>query len=370
MLNEVNRMPHSPSPGFSSKVPSRIIVSVAACLVSILRPPTASSLIADAPLRRHVATSRPDVRIRKDTKLGGGSLGNEDDIFGEGDDDFASFRNYYFRRGEEDEDEGRRLAMEFYQELRHRRQDNSMPSHEYGDDEIENSDAAMTTGDGTTNPRSNDAAGVRRPRPSVLRAFATGPVTSSSSSSSSRMPSSSFPPFSLFPLLSLFPPNAPRPATSAGLFSGSGTTVYSSGRSIRAEIEILETSFKKNDDNDISDDGDWRRWVYVGNADDAVRLIALSLIVLSTLYVAVETTSAIGGMGMEIMTWDGAAASANRVMAIVNDGVSGVVVGVGGGGDVFVGEEAAWLLRESSEFAAIVVDAVRTVERLGSQLVR
>ena len=70
------------------------------------------------------------------------------------------------------------------------------------------------------------------------------------------------------------------------------------------------------------------------------------------------------------MTWNGAAASANRVMAIRNDGVSDVVIGFGGGGDVFVGEEAAWLLRESSEFAAIVVDAVRTVEQFGSQLVR
>lgn len=298
--------------------------------------------------------SQLNTKFRSDTRLGWGG-NDENEIFEGGDDDFSD----YFHRGEEDE--GRRLAMEFYHELRHRHRGSDKPLHESGDENNDNDGG----GGGTTHSKNNDAAGVRSRSSSVVQAFANRPDTSSSSRGSSSSP------FSLFPLRSLFPPNVQRPATSAGLFSGSGTTVYSSGRSIRAEIEILETSFKNNDNDD---DGDWRRWIYVGNAehhDDAMRLIVLSLIVLSTVYVAVEITGAIGGgMGMEIMTWNGAAASANRVMAIMNDGVSDVVIGFGGGGDVFVGEEAAWLLRESSEFAAIVVDAVRTVEQFGSQLVR
>ncbi|KAL3811484.1 hypothetical protein ACHAXA_010736 [Cyclostephanos tholiformis] len=357
MKTTVKRAPPSSLPRFSPKKSSRIFVSVG-LIVSSLRPPAASSLVANDPRRRPAAMSQLNTAIamgkmRMDTSLRSG----DDNYYftgGGGGSDFASLDDY-FQRGE---DEGRRLAMEFYLELRHRREDGDEPLRGY-EDEINDEDSAGT---GSTYPKNDHDAGGVRSSSSVRRAFANRPAKSSSSSSSSSSRESSSSPFTLFHLLSLFPANAPRPATSAGLFSGTGTTVYSSGRSLRAEIELLETSFEKNNDNDI----DLRRWMHVGTTteqlDDALRLVALSLIMLSTVYVAIETSGgAIGGM--DIMTWDGAAASANRIMALMNDGMSGVVVGVGNG-EVFVGDEAAWLLRETSGLAAIVVDAVRSVERL------
>ena len=43
------------------------------------------------------------------------------------------------------------------------------------------------------------------------------------------------------------------------------------------------------------------------------------------------------------------------------DGISSMMIGVGSG-DVFLGEDAAWLLKESSIFAATIMDAVGSVE--------
>ncbi|KAL3795206.1 hypothetical protein ACHAW5_004008 [Stephanodiscus triporus] len=265
--------------------------------------------------------------MRLDTKLKNRNENNE------GGDDFASFRN-----SDQGEDEGRRLAREFYQELQYRR--GSKPLHESEKENRSDSGAE-------TIPKNNAV----RVRASTRRTFTIQPTPSSSRESSSL--------FSLLPFFS-FPAMAPRPAASAGLFSGSGTTVYSPGRSIRAEIELLETTSRNNDarNNDV------RHWSYVGTPeqlDDVFRLIALSLIVLPSAYVVAEASGAAGMT--EIMTWEDAAACAYRLVALMNDGMSGVVIGVGNG-DVFVGEDAAWLMRESSELAAIVVDAVRSVERL------
>jgi hypothetical protein len=306
---------------------SRIITSVA-CIIAILGP-KASSLVVNprrptmSPLKSTVKTFPPGLAMRLDTRLKNKSEHNESG------DDFASFG--YFDQGE---DEGRRLAREFYMELQYRQ--GSKPLHESAQ---ENSSDSGTG----TNTKVNPV----RVRASSRRAFANQPTVSSSPSQVSP---------SLFSMIPFFS-SAPRPATSAGLFSGTGTTVYSSGRSIRAEIELLETTLKNND----ARRQDRTYFVAPEQLDDVLRLVALSLVVLSAAYIAVEASGA--AVGMQLMTWDGAAASANRVVALVTDGVSGVVIGVGNG-EVFVGEEAAWLMRESSEFAAIVVDAVRSVERL------
>jgi hypothetical protein len=323
-------------PRFLSKE-SRIIISVA-CIVSFLhRHPMASSLVVNprrptmSPLKGTVAAEKTfpsRLAMRLDTKLKNRNENNE------GGDDFASFRN--FDRGE---DEGRRLAREFYQELQYRQ--GSKPLHESEKENRSDSGAE-------TSPMNNAV----RVRASSRRTFTNQPTPSSSSRESSSL-------FSLLPFFS-FPAMAPRPATSAGLFSGTGTTVYSPGRSMRAEIELLETT---STNIDARNNDAWH-WSYVGTPeqlDDVLRLIALSLIVLSSAYVVAEASGAAGMT--EIMTWEDAAASAYRLAALMNDGVSGVVIGVGNG-DVFVGEEAAWLIRESSELAAIVVDAVRSVERL------
>jgi hypothetical protein len=327
---------------------SRIIFSVA-CIIAILRPKASSSLVANiprrptaSPLTSAVVKTFSPSRLGVLPRLDKTRLKNRNERNNEGaGDDFASFGN--FDRGVEDE--GRRLAREFYQELQFR-QGNNESLHE---------SAQENGGDSGTGPNNTKDNPVRV-RASTRRAFANQPTSSSLSS----QVSSSL--FSMFPFFS----SAPRQATSAGLFSGTGTTVYSSGRSIRAEIELLETTLKNNDAGN-NDSGRRRDWTYYAGTpeqlDDVLRLIALSLVVLSAAYVAVEASGGGAAAGMQLLTWEGAAASANRVVALVTDGVSGVVIGVGNG-EVFVGEEAAWLMRESSDFAAIVLDAVRSVEQL------
>lgn len=110
-----------------------------------------------------------------------------------------------------------------------------------------------------------------------------------------------------------------------------------------------------NDDVRETDNDNHDRWngIYVGT---------LSLFVLSAAYVAIESS----GAGFEIMmtSWDGAAASANPLVALMNDvawdGWSSVRIIVGNG-EVFIGEEAHWLMRELSELALF---AMRSAEHL------
>lgn len=247
--------------------------------------------------------------------------------------DFASFSDF----GRE-EDDGRELAREFYRELQNRQSSSSSGS----------SPASGNDDRGGIVAASSAASGRSR------KLFAT-PTTSSSDAAGP------------FPFLSFLAPQ-PRPAASAGLFSGSGTTVYSSGRSVRAEIEILETTMKNNDA------GNKNLWdsFYVGSpeqAEEVLKLLALSLIVLSAAYVAVEAS---GGMEkMAVISWDEVGASANDALSLMTDatreGVDGMLSGIlvsAGHGDVFLGEEAARLMKESAEWAASVGEAVRSVEDL------
>merc|ERR1712013_858753 len=70
-------------------------------------------------------------------------------------------------------------------------------------------------------------------------------------------------------------------------------------------------------------------------------------------------------MSMSVTTWEDAAASFNDAMStmtdVTKDGMSDMLVSVNGG-DVFLGEEAAWLMKESAEWAASVGEAVRLAE--------
>lgn len=267
-------------------------------------------------------------------------------------DDFASFNDY-----DQEEDESRRLAREFYQELEYRQSQSSMELNLN-----DNNDETYTVRGGERNPTINDAS-ENTIRTVKIRANANSrrPFTNKPT------PQESSPVFPLFPFFS-FPAPAPRPATSAGLFSGSGTTVYSSGRSIRAEIEILETTIKNNEAKN-NKQAPWDS-IYAGSPEqleEALRLVAVSLIVLSAGYIAVEAS---GGM-MELISWDGAAASAaaDHVMSLMNDvvtkdGVSSLMLSMSNGDVSMGGEEAAWLMKESPHMAESMRQVVRSVEEL------
>ena len=133
---------------------------------------------------------------------------------------------------------------------------------------------------------------------------------------------------------------------SAGLFSGGGSTVYSSGRSIRAEIDILNRSMAEESkrrekwyvDFDVSPE----------QMENLLKILGSSLVVVAIAGIVFE----ISGGGISTITLINDAAQ---------DGISSLMIGVGNG-DVFMGEEAAWLMKESSTLAASIVDAVSSVE--------
>jgi len=237
------------------------------------------------------------------------------------DDDFASFNDF---GTEEDVDvEGEGLVRDFYQELELRAQ--SPLKYNPGGKNKQNMDGNKNTA-------------------KTLKIIVNGngnrpPPTSSSSKEP--------PPSASLSIFRFFSSPAP-PTASAGLFSGSGTTVYSSGRSIRAEIEILETTLKNNDAKDNKKQ----------ETEELCRTVAISFIIMLSAGYFVSEASTSGGTTLIL----GDGASADHVMSLV-DGMFGIMVNVGYD-DVFLGEEAAWLVRESSGLAAFVVETVRSVEEL------
>jgi len=260
--------------------------------------------------------------LRTDTKLRTARDNNAED-------DFALFNDF------SQENDGRELAREFYEELQNRQ--SSL-----------NSDETYAVSDGRVGEGNTGAKTTITVRASSRQPFDNRPTTTSSS------------PQQLTPLDQFFSflTPAPRPAASAGLFSGSGTTVYSSGRSIRAEIEILETNMR-NDDLSAKNKGSWDSF-YVGTpeqTEEVFRLVAVSLIVLSAAYIAVEAS---GGGTAVLISWEDAM---SLMTGATKDGMSDIMVSVGNG-DVFWGEEAAWLMKESAEWATAVEEAVRSVETL------
>ena len=152
------------------------------------------------------------------------------------------------------------------------------------------------------------------------------------------------------PLFTTQIPASPKAAGSAGLFSGGGSTVYSSGRSIRAEIDILNRGMaedaKRGDGwgkNGIDFDS-----ISQEQLESLLRFVGASLVFLAISGVIIEVSG--GGISAITLVNDAA-----------QDGISSMMIGVGSG-DVFLGEDAAWLLKESSIFAATIMDAVGSVE--------
>ncbi len=272
-------------------------------------------------------------------------------------DDFASLFNI-LDQGEDDE--GRRLAREFYQEL-HIRQNRSPSSSSRDGNKLEDirrgEDSINYYGEsqaGRINASGKDEAKSRdRRRMNTANQPTASPYSQESSSP-------------LLALLSFFSP-APRPAPSAGLFSGSGTTVYSSGRSIRAEIELLETTIKRNGDQQSTSN----KWPgLLGGiqqqqsdtpqlSDEVFRIAVALLIVLSAAHIVIT----IGGI-TESISWDSSAATSTNVMSLMNDATKSSVVISVGHGDIFMEDEAAWLIRQSSDWVTLAAEAVRSVEEL------
>ena len=146
-------------------------------------------------------------------------------------------------------------------------------------------------------------------------------------------------------------PASPKPAGSAGLFSGGGSTVYSSGRSIRAEIDILNRSMAedaKRGDGWGKNGIDFDSSISQEQLESLLRFVGASLVFLAISGVIIEVSG--GGISAITLVNDAA-----------KDGISSMMIGVGSG-DVFSGEDAAWLLKESSIFAATIMDAVGSVE--------
>ncbi|KAL7533198.1 hypothetical protein ACHAXR_007192 [Thalassiosira sp. AJA248-18] len=303
--------------------------------------------------RSSLAAAFRTFQLRTETKLKNRLDNNADD------DDFAAFNDF------QKEDEGQKLAKEFYQELEYRVSSSEFDTNDNAD---ESYIARNNRGDGKNTNAGEESKNTIRTV--TIRAAGSSPSSSSrrftnQPTTTKTTPQESSNRFPSFPFFS-FPAPAPRPATSAGLFSGSGTTVYSSGRSIRAEIEILESTLKNSESKNNNQGWDG---IYVGSPEqleEILKLIAVSLIVASAAAIAIEASG-----GMTLISWDGAldgaAASANHVMNLMNDatkdGMSSIMISVGNG-DVFMGEEASWLVKESSDLAASVVEAVRSVEDL------
>lgn len=285
----------------------------------------------------------PWLLLGTDTKLKTKRDNNDED-------DFVSFDDF----GQEDEG-GQELARAFYEELDYRQR---QPSSEFNP--TDNDEKLTVSGSDGKNKINKDGS---KKTIKAVRIRADGNNASSVGSrraltnQPTKTSSQGTPPaFSLFQ--SLFPVPAPRPAASAGLFSGSGATVYSSGRSVRAEIEILETTIKNNDAKTNKRGWDGSEEL----SEEVIRVIAVSVLIVCA-WVAVDASG-----GLMVIPWDGAASSANHAVGVINDAMkdefSSIMISVGNG-DVFLGEEAALLMRESSDLAASVLEeAVRSVEEL------
>lgn len=125
----------------------------------------------------------------------------------------------------------------------------------------------------------------------------------------------------LFAILSFLKPPPP-PSASAGLFSGRGQTAHSSGRSQRAEVQLLESSLNnKNGARIIGWDG-----IIIDSKPDQLEQIlkaaAGTLVVLSVAYLAMELT---GGLAI-VFPWEEAVAA-----GIAKEGISSVMIVLGDG---------------------------------------
>lgn len=215
------------------------------------------------------------------------------------DDDFASFNDYQ-------NEEGADLAAQFYQELEYRDITNDDTSKDISA-EVERDTANMRS----IRRNASDSASIERRR-----------ISSQNKSTSNE---------SLLEFLfSLFAPS--QPPQSAGLFSGQGTTVYST-RSIKAEIQILESTIKNNEENEKLE-------MDKEQLEVRVRSVLISLIVLSAAYIALET---------------GDLDSVGTLMNDISESLSSIMISEG---EPLLGDVA-------SELATSLVDAAKSIETLG-----
>ena len=269
--------------------------------------------------------------VRIDTRL---KLKNKQNNNNNADgDDFASYNGGY----EEDNDNmGQELARKFYEEVEYRQ---SQPPSSSSISELEDNIIKDTTTNTIRTVRIQANRNTDKSTSNSRRLFTNQPVTASAAASSSP----------LSDILSFFSISPPAPQ-SAGLFSGRGTTVYGR-RSIQAEIQLLETTLKNQEEAEKRK----KNGIIIRTPEqleDVLRATLVSLILLSAAYMTVES-----GGGMEVLSVDHVAGLLNDV----NEGLSSVMISVGDG-EVFMGEEAAWLMKESSELAAAAVEVVKSIE--------
>jgi hypothetical protein len=142
-------------------------------------------------------------------------------------------------------------------------------------------------------------------------------------------------------LLSFFHPPPP-PSSSAGLFSGNGKgpTAYSSGRSARAEVQLLESSLNKHKGARIIGwDG-----LYIDSKPDQLEQIlkaaAGTVVVLSVAYLATELA---GGLAI-VFPWEGEIFTP-MAGEIAKDGISSILIVLGDGfehvGSLVIGDAAS-----------------------------
>lgn len=265
--------------------------------------------------------------VRIDTRL---KLKNKQNNNNADGDDFASYNGGGY---EDDNDNmGQELARKFYEEVEYRQ--SQPPPPELKDNIIKD-----TTTNTIRTVRIQANRNTDKSTSNSRRLFTNQPVTASAASSSSP----------LSDILSFFSISPPAPQ-SAGLFSGGGTTVYGR-RSIQAEIQVLETTLKNQEDAEKRK----KNGIIIRTPEqleDVLRATLVSLILLSAAYITVES-----GGGMEVLSVDHVAGLLNDV----TEGLSSVMISVGDG-EVFMGEEAAWLMKESSELAAAAVEVVKSIE--------
>ena len=271
--------------------------------------------------------------VRIDTRL---KLKNKQNNNNADGDDFASYNGGGY---EDDNDNmGQELARKFYEEVEYRQSQPPLPSSS-SISELEDNIIKDTTTNTIRTVRIQANRNTDKSTSNSRRLFTNQPVTASAASSSSP----------LSDILSFFSISPPAPQ-SAGLFSGGGTTVYGR-RSIQAEIQVLETTLKNQEDAEKRK----KNGIIIRTPEqleDVLRATLVSLILLSAAYITVES-----GGGMEVLSVDHVAGLLNDV----TEGLSSVMISVGDG-EVFMGEEAAWLMKESSELAAAAVEVVKSIE--------
>ena len=261
----------------------------------------------------------------------------------------GDFSDFY--GGDGQDDGAAELASEFYREVRTR--------GGVGEGEPASSDEGEGAGLTRRGPR--DADPGRRPDPSPPFVLPD------------------LPEIDLLSLLSdLFPPPSPAASTSAGLFSGQGSTVMSPDQaSLLVDVEMLERAASGKRDG--TGDGAWWAasslpWDTGDSSADAderrarlLRLAIASLILLSAMCAAHEASPPPSSPSDGVLIIERAAELLQGAIVHESDRLEGVMTSLvvsGGQGETLLAREAAWLARETAHLGSSMAAAVRQVEEL------